>query len=125
MRIRSLGAAADAGVLYAGADAGADAVAAIAAAAPLALTRRSLTEHAARTGWLVSPRCTPYVLDTQGPYVAALPFWIDGEPRPTLLVFESLQSNFGDCSWDYRQARALAAALGEGLAARSQMGGAD
>ena len=73
----------------------------------------------------MSPRCTPYVLDTQGPYVAALPFWIDGEPRPTLLVFESLQSNFGDCSWDYRQARALAAALGEGLAARAQMSGAD
>jgi len=42
-----------------------------------------------------------------------------------VLIFKSLQSNFGDSSWDYRQARALAAALGEGLAARSQMGGAD
>jgi hypothetical protein len=79
----------------------------------------SLSEHAARAQWLASSHCCPYVLDTLGHYVAALPLWLDSEAESRLLVFESRREDATQGAEFPRGLKALAAALGAGVATKA------
>lgn len=87
----------------------------------------SLAAHANAGAWLDSSHCCPYIIDTPGHYISAIPLCLeDGEKEEMcLLVLESLETSMDEASNPSPPVvRALARALAAGANMRAHADGA-